>query len=273
MSKKVLEINCLHQLCEQIKSEVVPSKIHDQFSNLLEFYDIINYGFSYSREIWRGRLCENELGYSNINEIGCPPKSLTQANRLNEAHDPLLYSSINQYAVLDEIGADEGSYVHMLAYSTIKGNPLRVGIVGEMAHTHRWGNARSSEYVGEQLRRIMMEMPLEVCRSAVYTDAFISSVLQDPKASENNYLHSRILASLLFKKQGDLDGLVYPSVALENSMNFAIKPSSVEQKLTRKNTFVIKVKKKFKYGIYDLEVVRLAEGEHPNGDILWRSGC
>lgn len=59
MSKKVLEINYLHQLCEQIKAEVVPSKIHDQFSNLLEFYDIINYSFSYSREIWRGRLCEN----------------------------------------------------------------------------------------------------------------------------------------------------------------------------------------------------------------------
>lgn len=67
----------------------------------------------------------------------------------------------------------------------------------------------------------MGEMSLDVGLSAVYTDAFISSILQDPKASDNNYLHSRILASLLFKKQNDLDGLVYPSIALEHSMNFA----------------------------------------------------
>ncbi|MGY4108289.1 hypothetical protein [Aeromonas encheleia] len=273
MSKKVLEINYLHRLCEQIKAETEPDKIYGQFSHLLEYYDIINYNFSYSSVIWRGRLCENELGYSNINEVGYPPKEFTPANRLNEPHEPLLYSSINQYAILDEIGADEGSYVHMLAYSTREGEPLRIGIVGEVAHTHRWGSAMSSDSLGDQLRRIMGDMSLEVGRSIVYTDAFLASVLQDPKASENSYLHSRILASLLFKKQSDLDGLIYPSVALDRSMNFAIKPASVDKKLKKCATFVVRVKKKFNYGIYDMEVVRGAKGERINGDIVWRDMC
>uniref|UniRef100_UPI000AC34645 hypothetical protein n=2 Tax=Vibrio TaxID=662 RepID=UPI000AC34645 len=273
MSKKVLEINYLHNLCEQIKIESDPVKIREKLAYILEFYDVINYNYSYSSAIWRGRLCNDQAGYSNISEVGYPPKEFTPANRLNEPNAPLLYSSINQYAILDEIGATEGSYVHMLAYTSLKDAPLRMGIIGDIAHTHRWGNSMSSDYVGEQLRRIMGEMSPEVGRSYVYTDAFLSSILQDPKASETNYLHSRILASLLFEKQNNLDGIVYPSVALDRSMNFAIKPSSVDQKLEKSATFVVKVKKKFNYGIYDMEIVRGADGHQFNGDIVWRNEC
>lgn len=270
MAKKVLNINYLHELCEQIKTETDSGEIYDKFSFLLGFYDVVNYNFSYSGIIWRGRICDSELGYENIKEVGFPPKELTPVNRLNEQFDPLLYSSINQYAILDEIGADEGSYVHMVGYSTIQEKPLRLGFVGEMAHTHRWGNARLSDSLGEQLRKIMGDMSLDVGLSAVYTDAFISSILQDPKASDNNYLHSRILASLLFKKQNDLDGLVYPSIALEHSMNFAIKPNAVEQKLKMSGTCVIKVKRKFNYGIYDVEIVRSVNRVDSSGNIIWK---
>ncbi|EKO3994420.1 hypothetical protein DX883_01465 [Vibrio fluvialis] len=56
-------------------------------------------------------------------------------------------------------------------------------------------------------------------------------------------------------------------------LHFAIKPSSVDQKLEKSATFVVKVKKKFNYGIYDMEIVRGADGHQFNGDIVWRNEC
>lgn len=53
-------------------------------------------------------------------------------------------------------------------------------------------------------------------------------------------------------------------------MNFAIKPNAVEQKLKRSGTFVIKVKRKFNYGIYDVEIVRSAKGKDSSGNIIWK---
>jgi len=57
------------------------------------------------------------------------------------------------------------------------------------------------------------------------------------------------------------------------SMNLAIKPTAADSKLSIDATFVIHIKRKYDFGIFDFEIVRKAAGHHDDGTINWISLC
>lgn len=269
MNKKVLQLDYLQNISREIFDSSNPDVIEKKLSYVLDFYTLINYEFTYDQALWRGVRCETANGFSNINRVGYPPPSYAKAGRLNETGSPVLYVSINQFSVLEEIGAKEGDFVHVVAYKFNKGCRLRCGLVGEVTQVHRWGTALSSDSLGKELNRIMNEMSFDVGRSYVFTDSFLSSIFRDKFASNAEYVKSRILAKLLFDKLSGLEAIIYPSVAHEGAMNFAIKPDSADRKLSIGATFVVHVKRKYDYGIYDFEIIRRAEGQGVDGTIVW----
>lgn len=269
MPKQVLPIDRLQAISHAIRNSSNAAEIEGYLALILRFAGLINFNFHYDRALWRGVLCDSPNGYPNIRRVGYPPPELTRNNRLNEAGYPLLYTSTNQFTVLEEIGAKAGDFVHVVAYAFAPAAKLRSGIFGEITQVHRWGRAFSSEHLGMELNRILNGMSFDVGRSFVFTDSFLSSIIRDPNAAANEYLRSRILAKLVFEKLDGLDAIIYPSVAHEGAMNLAITPEAADSKLSTESTFVVHVKQKYDYGIYDFEIVRRAQGQYGDGAIDW----
>lgn len=270
MSKYVLPLDQLQAISRKVHTSSDPAEIERSLSLALGFYGLINYQYRYDRALWRGVLCDSSDGHTNIRRVGYPPPELSRNGRLNEAGHPLLYVSVNQFTVLEEIGAKAGDYVHMTAYAFKQGEKLRAGIVGEITQVHRWGRSLSSESLSQELNRILNGLEFEAGKSFVFTDALLTSILRDRKASESDYLRSRILAKLLFAKLDGLEAMIYPSVAHEGAMNLAITPHAADSKLKIGTTFVVHVLRKYDYGLYDFEVVRKAKGQHGDGTIDWQ---
>jgi len=266
---KVLELNYLDDIAKKILASKDPIFIETNLRYVLQFYSVLNYEMAYERSYLRARKCLTPSGYNNVSELGCPPNELVQAGRLNEPNEPILYVSTSQFSILEEINCEEGDYVHVIAYEHKPSTKIRCAILGEATQVSRWGRALSSEHLGIELNRIMNGMTFDVGRSFVYTDAFLSSIMKDVSASQNNYIHSRLLAKLLLEKHDGLDGIIYPSVALESAMNIAIKPQSAEKLFKIGANFVLKVNKKYQFGIYDFEVLRNAKGQYNDGSIIW----
>jgi hypothetical protein len=266
---RVLPIGYLQTLSRSILASTNASEIEKGLQMVLEYYGIINFDLGYAWPFWRGRICASSHGFKNINELSYPPRELTKAGRLNEPRAPLLYLSMNNLATLEEINASKGNYVHSIAYKIIAENKLRCGIIGEITHVARSGRALISEELGNHLNRILNNTEYEAGKSFVFTDAFLSSILRDRNASKTNYIHSRTLAKLIFEKHPGFDAIVYPSVALESAMNLAIKPESADRLLEIFGTSVIRVRKKYDYGIFDFELLGNAKGHDKNGDIRW----
>ncbi|WNO61609.1 hypothetical protein [Rheinheimera sp. MMS21-TC3] len=268
---KVLELRYLDELCEGILKCIEPDSVEIMLRHLLDFYGVLNYEMSYDRSYWRARkCCIGRIGYDNTNELGAPPAEITKAGRMNEPKQPMLYLSTNQFSVLEEIGSKAGDIVHIIAYRQKIESKLRCAIVGEITNVHRWGRAQSSDHLGNHLNRIMNEMNFDIGRSYVYTDSFLSSLLRDKAASKSDYLYSRKLSKLIFEKHPSIDSIVYPGVALEGSMNFAVKPNVVSKKFDIGSNFVVRVNKRYKYGIFDFEIIKRAKGQYLDGTIVWQ---
>lgn len=270
MSNHVLPLEQLQVISRKVHASSDPAEIESELSLALRFYGLINYPFRYDRALWRGVLCDSANGHANIGRVGYPPPEHSRNGRLNEAGSPLLYTSVNPFTVLEEVGAKAGDYVHMVPYDFKPNERLRTGIVGEITQVHRWGRSLSSEHLSEELNRILNGMEFEAGKSFVFTDALLTSILRDRNASANDYLRSRILARLLFAKLDGLEAMVYPSVAHEGAMNLAITPHAADTRLKIGPTFVVHVRQKYDYGLYDFEVVRKAKGQHGDGTIDWQ---
>ncbi|MGY2313536.1 hypothetical protein ACW9I6_02525 [Pseudomonas sp. SDO5522_S412] len=269
MNFTTLHLGFLDDLTTKILKSTDANFIREKLNLILDHYQIINYEFRYNKAFWRARKCPTEKGFLNISELGSPPIALTQSGRLNEANDPILYTSTNQYSTLIEIGAEEGDFIHIVAFEQLPNQKIRCGSIGELTHMHRWGSGLSSETVGKLLNDYVGKMPHDVGKSVIFTDSFFSSLLKDKEAKKSDYIHSRTLANLIFSRNPNLDAIIYSGVALESSRNYAFKPSSVERTLKIGATFVLKINKKYKYGAYDFEVLRNADGVESDGTLIW----
>lgn len=269
MNFTTLHLEFLDELTTKITKSTDTDFIREKLNLILDHYQIVNYEFHYNQAFWRARKCFNTEGFANISDLGVPPIELTNPGRLNEANDPILYTSINQFSTLVEIGAEEGDIVHMAAFEQIQNRTIRCATIGEYAHISRWGTGLISDTVGKLLNEHMNKMPHDIGKSIVYTDAFLNSILKDKDAKTNNYIHSRVLANLIFSRNPNIDAIEYSGVALEASRNYAIKPSSADKALRTSASFVLKINKKYKYGAYDFEVLRKANGVEADGRFFW----
>lgn len=266
---KIIEINYLQECCRKVLASTDATLVEAQLRWLLKDYSLINYAIGYDRAIWRGRKCKSPTGYRSLSELYYPPIEHTNAGRLNNSGDPLLYVALNKFAVFEEIGAQEGDYIHLVGYRIKKDNPIRCCVVGEVLNVHRSGQAWASRELGSSLNSILNKMSPNEARSFVYIDAFFSSILREKNAASNDYLHSRILGTLLFEKIPDLDGILYPGVALEGATNLAVKPVSADSIFEVLGTSVVQVEKKYDYGIFDFSLIRKANNDFTDGTIKW----
>lgn len=223
----------------------------------------------YSTPLWRIRRCKNPEGFSNISEVHYPPPHITKAGRLNEPGEPMLYVSFNTFTAMKEVDAKVGEYLQIIGYSMAKHRPIRSLILGEFTNVHKRRQSNLPGDVSTKLNEILNKMTFEPGLSFIFMDAFLSGILADPKMADLDYIHSRILGSLLFEKYPGIQAIHYPSVALEGAMNLAIKPEVADNALRFSGTSVLRIDNLFDYDLYRFSVVRNSQVIHHDGSIDW----
>jgi hypothetical protein len=266
---KALSLPHLDELSTSILASTDGTFVREKLSFLLDYYQVINYEMKYDRAFWRARKCPTDKGFERIDELDHPPAKHTVAGRLNEKNAPVLYLSANLMSTFEEIGASPGDFLHVAAFEQLPNEFLRCATIGEITHVHRWGSGLTSEMVGQLINNQLNQMPHDFGKSFVFTDAFLSSIFKDISARQTQYVHSRTLASLLFERNPGIDAIAYSGVASEASRNYAIKPMAAKRTLQISANFVIKVIRKYKFGMYDFDILRNARGVESDGRIVW----
>ncbi|EAS0132480.1 hypothetical protein E7V31_06910 [Salmonella enterica] len=216
--------------------------------------------------LWRARKCnDTPNGFDCIDDIMQPPAKFTPNNRLNNAGEPILYLSTGTHAVLSECHAEIDDIFHITGLKFRENKLLTYGSIGEISRYYKWQNSTHAEVLDELIAETD---PLSI-DSLIFTDTFLASLLSDKNARKRDYLHTRILADLLFKNN-NIDAISYPGVESEQQQNFAIKPEVANDIFEITDTFVLKITEKYLCGMYGFEIIRKAETiDHKNRLVVW----
>lgn len=270
---KVLELDYMHDLAERIKASRDSQAIRNDIQYALDFYSIVNFNFKYESPFFRARITNDGKPFTCTSEIYYPPHNLVNVGRLNEKGSPVLYLSLTCEVALAEVKAKEGDIVQVSAFRTKRENEgIRVALIGEKYKSVKGGNHFVPKKTADVYLDIVKRMSLDNRRMALaylYSDMFFDEIITNPNASKNDYIHSRIMADLMFNKHKDIDGIMYYSIASNNGMNIALPWQKADQCLALENTALIKIKKVYPYGLYDIEFIKKPKGFNHNGKIIW----
>ncbi|QMD26683.1 RES domain-containing protein [Citrobacter freundii] len=209
--KKLLplqEVNKLATLIlESNDAEVLRPLINDARKNIA----ILIFKHSTESTLWRARKCnDTPNGFDCIDDIMHPPAEFTPNNRLNNAGEPILYLSTGTHAVLSECHAEINDIFHITGLKFRENKLLTYCSIGEISRYYKWQDSTHSDVLDEMIAETD---PLSI-DSLIFTDTFLASLLSDKNAREKDYLHTRILADLLFKNN-NIDAIAYPGVESE----------------------------------------------------------
>lgn len=264
--KKLLPLQDVNKLAKLIlesnDAEVLKPLINDVRKNIA----ILILQHSTESILWRARKCnDTPNGFDCIDDIMQPPAKFTPNNRLNNAGEPILYLSTGTHAVLSECHSEIDDIFHITGLKFRENKLLTYGSIGEISRYYKWQNSTHAEVLDELIAETD---PLSI-DSLIFTDTFLASLLSDKNARERDYLHTRILADLLFKNN-NIDAISYPGVESEQQQNFAIKPEVANDIFEITDTFVLKITEKYLCGMYGFEIIRKAETiDHKNRLVVW----
>ncbi|KYQ83593.1 hypothetical protein AWW72_13475 [Acinetobacter sp. NRRL B-65365] len=274
MNHDLLNIDFLKKMCDGIRQEKVDkAAVEEKLTFLVNYYSIINFQ-SIKRDglFFRARKLESSNSYDHVRELGAPPTSLTCANRLNAALDPVYYLTQNMLCALDEIRTVVGDRVQIIAYESNEQISPRFAIIGEKKNVFRRGKSKYSEEIGTYIKKTLhslFEIDQVAFQSYLYLDSFLSDLLNDPDASETNYIHTQSLLRIFQRKHSDINGFMYDGVASDGAINIALDVNIAEAFLKPIHTITINILDKYDYGLYKYKIDKKSKQIFENGEIQW----
>lgn len=264
--KDLLPLHEVNNLAKQILETNDAESLRPIINTVRKNLAIITYQYSINIPLWRARKCnDTQIGFENIDDIMQPPAKITPNNRLNNAGEPILYLSTGPHAVLSETHANIGDIFHIVGFKFRENKSIKCASIGEISRYYKWQDSTSSEV----LDKLIADTNPHDIDSLIFTDTFLASLLSDRNAKSNDYIHTRILADLLFQNN-EIDAITYPGVESEQQKSFAIKPDVINDTFEIANSFVIQVTEKYLCGMYSFETIRQAKSiDHKNRIIIW----
>lgn len=265
-----LSLDACDEIFEEIRGSIDPARLAGLFDRLLAQQPVLGYAFGRGSFFWRGRKCEKDTGWDNVKDTVYPRRDIASIQRLNDRGDPIFYGATRLLTVLNELGVREGDYVHLVALRLNQGVGVHFIAIGEFFHVFKAGFSRL--IVGEPCRalsRVLNDFGPQNGQSIIYVDAFLSDLLADSKAYQNDYAHTRALHHAVFRKLGQAEGFFYPSVKDRIGMNLAIKVEAFDAKIQVVSSQVVQITRIRPFGFFDFKRCRHAKTIASDGSFVW----
>jgi hypothetical protein len=251
-----------------IRTSSDAGRIANAYRELFTFYPLVNYQIGRGSVYWRGRI-STPSGFKSANELGCPPPTLCKAGRLNSPGESCLYAATRRTTVFTELHAKPGDCVHLVGIRFLVDKPVRLIAIGDLFHVYKTGYARSiGKDPAKALSKMLNETDRSLATQVLYVDAFLSHVLSDEHARDKEYLPTRVLAEVAYKKTG-AKGMFYPSVQDHIGMNMSMLPVAYESCAHITTSQVVRVTHKHEFGFFDSQPLKHATGISEEGEFTW----
>jgi hypothetical protein len=281
--KKIIlpSINELENIRNSIFESNDTTYVKEQIKKLAKYNSeiLLNFKISGDYILWRGRggkECD-QYGFKNISQLHIPPTNLSKnPNRFNQYDKRILYTAFNYHTALAEINAQPGQYVHLISYKIKPNNELTTFVLGEYSKIHGKGKTESfNEKINTKIAKIyyqlIQDQNIEI--SLTYLDKLLSAIMNHryPESYKDKYLHTNALIESVKENKPEINCIVYPSSAFNDGINIAIDGDAADNIIAPQETVVVKVKNKFNFNLYDIEIIGRSDKFSETGDIIWSS--
>jgi hypothetical protein len=256
----------LNHISEEILNEKDSRKIRGYIGELIQHASVFNFEMRSIRPFFRARLCP-ENGFEYEHDMWAPPIGSNSIGRFNEEGLYILYLSSSVSSALDEIGAKDGDFIQVANYMLKENTALRCAVFGEVKSFFKWHRSSVSDDIQFFLEQKIKRMDVQEQKAYVMADSILSNICLC-SSQKDEYLSSRELAKFVFETHPEINTLMYKGVDSDGARNFAVRTKAVANNMYLDNFCVLRVNKKYKYGIYDYEIVRTPHSQ-VNGKIVW----
>lgn len=265
-----MSLSKLDELFAQVRCARTISEACFALAPIFDQYSVVSLGLTRGSIFWRARHCGIDP-WETISEMGAPPVDKTAVGRLNEANVPVLYTSVSEETALAEVNAALGCYIQLIGYRTLIGEVVRLAVVGEMMHVHKFGYIRlTGSDPNSTLASFINKKDLVSGRKLLYIDAFLHQLLSDPKARDRHYILSRAVAAMIYRDV-EIDGIACPSVRDPLGYNVTLRPGVAEKKVHPSVCFQCRIDAVHEFGFAEYSVLREAERLDEFGRFVWES--
>ena len=197
-------------------------------------------------------------GYNDVQRlsyISSPKLGFPRQGRINKNGSPLFYGCISHNSnsrgtVLSECNAAEGAIFNILEGRVTSDENLQLMPIGINDHFRR--GAPIPFYIHESFKKIydaINENAHPTARMAILLcDAFLNDVLTRKEHDSLFDITSQIGEEFL--KPDAVDGILYSSTKLAGYPSVAIKPTSIDRKVTFEGALSIAIQEEIGYGMY-----------------------
>lgn len=254
---------------DRVLAASTAKKARNALNDILRGFPEISIGFGRGKVYWRAQKSDAN-GFDPSSRMWCPPSHLARTGRLNDEGRPTLYLASQIETALCEVEAREGDYVHLVGFRVLSDQELRIAAIGELMHVQKLGYMRSTGIdPGQTFAKMLNGYEHEVALSIISIDAFLANVLSDPHARSNGYLLTRTLWGLILNRTNSM-GLFYPSVKNHLGLNLAIREDAAKRVLHGVSSMVLHVKRELRFGYFDFDIVRTANGVDNSDNYIWQ---
>lgn len=268
------------QVIEQLRGGAKNSLPFEQLRSLINILiDQMKYPTQALQEelsVVRARLWRDSKEPTLISDLG--PRQAEQIQdygRCNQPKQPICYCSLYEETALSEVNAEiEQSYV---ISTFILPKETTLLHIGELDYYRRTGDLHLGSL--ESKNKESYEDQLNGQNSTLFSliDGFIADEFRQPAKTNQDYKITSAFTDILFNDypaKYPIEAIVYPSVAFQHGMNFAVTLDAynTKLKLDSANTKIIRIKGVYGYGIFDwVEEAKLKSSNNNNGVLEWES--
>ena len=181
------------------------------------------------------------------------PVQRARAQRLNQAGEPMLYTSFDPSIAIQELGIAPDQTFALIIYDSVQ--PLMITAIGILPWS-LWDIGLTND------ERVKLEILIDFLHTEFTREV--------GDKTEHLYKVSEVLARKYFTIPSDLhDGWQYPSAARKGGINVCFKPSQVRSKLVLRGVAVSSLV--VRDGCYMLDVKAVAQGFDEHGKFIYHS--
>jgi hypothetical protein len=195
-----------------------------------------------------------------------PENGSPNFGRANLPHFPVLYASWNIRTVLDEVGAEQGDYIQVIALRPIPGIQIPCHIVGEyQSIINSGGSLINSRNLEQYVNNLLGEHDPNWDR-ILYVDSFLAEAFRQMVKNPLEYKTTAIFSHRFYMDAG---GIMYPSVESPRGINLAVPAEVFDRHFEVLFTDVYYVERFYGYSVYEVTSVKHSSKFATDGEINW----